>query len=109
MQTSHGFECGSIDYIAGEFSGTGLIYHFTENGEEDHVHSFSALLERLVADPEGIEPDVRSGEYSVNELEVIDGVKRAAAFVRTHGRPMTAAELRENRRRSEENIRNEQT
>ena len=56
-----------------------------------------------------IEPDVRSGEYSVNELEVIDGVKRAAAFVRTHGRPMTAAELRENRRRSEENIRNEQT
>ena len=28
VQTGHGFESGAVDYIAAEFSGTGLIYLF---------------------------------------------------------------------------------
>ncbi len=53
VQTGHGFEYGPLDYVAAEFSGTGLIYHFKRNGQEDHVHSFEAVLACLL-DARGI-------------------------------------------------------
>ena len=36
------------------------------------------------------------GEYSEQEIQIVEGIKRAAAFVQAHQRPMTIAELREN-------------
>ena len=98
VQTGHGFEKGNIDYVAAKFSGTGLIYHFVENGKEDHVHGFEAVLERIIANPEGIEIESGYSEYSENELQFAQSVKQAVSFVKTHNRPMTNAELRENRK-----------
>lgn len=98
VQTRHGFEKGDIDYVAAEFSGTGLIYHFVENGKENHVHGFGAVLERIIANPEGIEIETGYNEYSENELQFAQSVKQAVYFVKTHNRPMTNAELRENRK-----------
>ena len=36
-------------------------------------------------------------EYSEQEINMVRGIKRAAMFVQSHCRPMTSAELRENR------------
>lgn len=99
VQTGHGFECGSIDYVAAEFSGAGLIYHFMKNGMEDHVHGFNAVLNQIVANPE-IVIEYKNGEYSGKEAIFAESVKQAVSFVNTHHRPMTNAELRENRRRA---------
>lgn len=97
VQTEHGFEYGSLDYVAAEFSGSGLIYHFTENGRKDHVHTFEAVLERILANPEGIEVKNEYGEYSDTELQFAQSVRQAVPFIKTHNRPMTNAELLENR------------
>ena len=97
VQTVHGFECGDIGYVAGEFSGTSLIYHFFKNGVEDHVHGFDAVLEAVLEDPEHTEIINDHGEYSEQEIRMVEGIKRAAEFVHLHRRPMTNAELRENR------------
>ena len=98
VQTGHGFERGCIEYVAAEFSGTGLIYHYRENGEVDHTHGFDGVLERVLKNPEHVEIMTEYGEYSEKEIQMIEGVKRAVAFVREHHRPMTNTELRENRR-----------
>ena len=100
VQTVHGFECGGIGYVAGEFSGTGLIYHFFKNGVDDHVHGFDAVLEAVLEDPEHTEIINDHGEYSEQEIRMVEGIKRAAEFVHLHRRPMTNAELRENRHES---------
>ncbi len=97
VQTVHGFECGDIGFVAGEFSGAGLIYHFYRNGEKDHEHNFNAVLWAVLRDPEHIEIITDYGEYSEQEIHMVQGVKRAVAFVNSHRRPMTNAELRENR------------
>lgn len=96
VQTGHGFECGSIDYVAAEFSGSGLIYHFKENGEINHEHSFEAVLERLICSGGNLEIMEEYGEYSVKERQFIQSVKNALDFVRQRQRPMTGTELREN-------------
>ena len=41
------------------------------------------------------------GEYSEQEIQMVKGIKRAVAFVQSHHRPMTSAELRENRAEAE--------
>lgn len=96
VQTGHGFESGCVGYVAAEFSGAGLIYHFEKNGEIDHVHGFDGVLEEVLADPEHIDIVLDYGEYSKQEIRMVRAIKRAAAFVKTHHRPMTNAELREN-------------
>lgn len=101
VQTGHGFESGCIDYVAAEFCGAGLIYHFTENGTMDHVHGFDGVLERVLNNSENIEILTEYGEYSEQEKKMIESVKRAASFVREHHRPMTNAELSENRQKGE--------
>ena len=55
VQTGHGLESGDINYIAGEFSGMCLIYHFMHNGEMDHVHRFEDVLAELLQDPEHVD------------------------------------------------------
>ena len=97
VQSGHGFESGDIGYVIGEFSGTGLIYHFSRNGVDDHVHGFDAVLEAVLEDPEHTEIINDHGEYSQQEIRMVEGIKRAAEFVHLHRRPMTNAELRENR------------
>ena len=99
VQTEHGFECGDVAYVAAEFSGTGLIYHFTCNGEIDHVHDFESVLAEVLRDPEQVDIVTDDGEYSEQEIQMVKGIKRAAAFVHSHHRFMTNAELRENSRR----------
>lgn len=37
------------------------------------------------------------GEYSEQEIQMVQGIKRAVAFVQLHHRPMTNEELRKNR------------
>lgn len=103
VQTEHGFECGDVAYVAAEFSGTGLIYHFTCNGEIDHVHDFESVLAEVLRDPEQVDIVTDDGEYSEQEIQMVKGIKRAAAFVHSHHRFMTNAELRENSRRGEKN------
>ena len=97
MQTGYGFECGDINYIASEFAGTGLIYHFMDNGEMDHVHRFESVLVEILKDPEHVDIVTDYGEYSDQEIQMVKGIKRAAAFVQAHHRPMTNAELCKNR------------
>ena len=97
VQTGHGFESGDINYIASEFSGTGLIYHFMHNGEMDHVHEFESVLFEILKDPEHVDIVTDYGEYSDQEIQMVKGIKRAAEFVQAHHRPMTNAELRKNR------------
>ncbi len=97
VQTGHGFESGDVDYIAAEFSRTGLMYHFMHNGEMDHVHGFESVLTEVLQDPEHIDIVTDYGEYSDQEIQMVKGIKRAVAFVQSHHRPMTTAELRENR------------
>lgn len=98
VQTGHGFEDGSIDYVAAEFSGAGLIFHYIENGTIDHTHGFDGVLERVLNNPEKVEILTEYGEYSEQEIRMIESMKCAAAFVREHHRPMTNAELRANRK-----------
>ncbi|MDD5957320.1 MAG: hypothetical protein PUC19_00445 [Ligilactobacillus ruminis] len=95
VQTGHGFESGDVAYIAGEFSGTGLIYHFKYNDEMDHVHGFDSVLAIVLQDPEHIDIVTDYGEYSDQEINMVSGIKRTAMFVQSHRRPMTIAELRE--------------
>lgn len=89
VQTGYGFESGDINYIASEFSGTGLIYHFMHNGERDHVHEFESVLVEILKDPEHVDIMTDYGEYSDQEVQMVKGIKRAAAFVQAHRRPMT--------------------
>ena len=93
VQTGHGFEYGPLDYVAAEFSGAGLIYHFRRNGQEDHVHGFEAVLACLLDAEGNLEPVTDYGEYSQQELDMIEGIKRAYALVRQRRRPMTLEEL----------------
>lgn len=97
VQTGHGFESGTVDYIAAEFSGTGLIYHFMRNGQLNHAHGFDSVLEEVLQDPENVDIVTDYDEYSEQEINMVRGIKRAAMFVQSHRRPMTSAELRENR------------
>lgn len=96
VQTGHGFEYGSIDYVVAEFSGSGLIYHFKENGKIDHEHSFEAVLERLIGSGGNLEIMEEYGEYSDKERQFIKSVENALDFVGQHQRPMTETELRKN-------------
>ena len=93
VQTWHGFESGDINYIASKFSGIGLIYHFMHNGEMDHVHGFENVLVEILKDPEYVDIVIDYDEYSDQEIQMVKGIKRAAAFVQSHHRPMTNAEL----------------
>ena len=97
VQMGYGFERGDVDYIAAEFSGTGLIYHFVRNGQLDHAHGFDSVLEEVLQDPENVDIVTDYGEYSQQEINMVSGIKRAVMFVQSHRRPMTSAELRENR------------
>lgn len=88
--------------IAAEFSGTGLIYHFKYNDEMNHVHGFDSVLANVLQDPEHIDIVTDYGEYSDQEIQMVKGIKRAAAFVQSHHRSMTNAELRENNVRTQQ-------
>lgn len=93
VQTEHGFESGDINYIASEFSGMGLIYHFMRNGQLEHVHGFDSVLAEVLQDPENVDLVTDYGEYSEQEIQMVKGIKSAVTFVQTHHRPMTNAEL----------------
>lgn len=97
VQTGHSFESGDVGYIADVFSGTGLIYHFMHNGKMDHVHGFDGVLAMVLQDPEHVDIVTEYGEYSEQEIQMVKGIKRAVAFIQSHHRPMTTAELRKNR------------
>lgn len=97
MQMGYGFESGDVEYIAAEFSGTGLIYHFMYNDRMDHVHGFDGVLAAVLQDPEHVDIVTDYGEYSEQEIQMVQGIKRAVAFVQSHHRPMTNEELRKNR------------
>lgn len=97
VQTGHGLESGDINYIAGEFSGMCLIYHFMHNGEMDHVHRFEDVLAELLQDPEHVDIVTDHVEYSEQQIQMVKAIKRAVSFVDSHHRPMTMEELRRNR------------
>lgn len=97
MQMGYGFESGDVEYIAAEFSGTGLIYHFMHNGEMNHANGFESVLVEFLQDPEHVDIVTDYGEYSEQEIQMVQGIKRAVAFVQSHHRPMTNEELRKNR------------
>lgn len=88
--------------IVAEFSGTGLIYHLKYNDEMNHVHGFDSVLANVLQDPEHIDIEADYGEYSDQEIQMVKGIKRVVAFVQSHHRTMTNAELRENNVRTEQ-------
>lgn len=73
----------------------GLIYHYMYNGVMEHTHSFDGILEEVLENPEHIELVTEYGEYSQQQVQMVEGIKNAVEFVRLHGRPMTSAELQE--------------
>ena len=93
VQTGHGLESGDINYIAGEFSGMCLIYHFMHNGEMDHVHRVEDFLAELLQDPEHVDIVTDHVEYSEQQIQMVKAIKRAVSFVDSHHRPMTMEEL----------------
>lgn len=96
VETAHGIESSTdVNYIASEFAGVGLIYHYMYNGVMEHTHSFDGILEEVLKDPEHIELVTEYGEYSQQQIQMVEGIKNAVEFVRLHGRPMTSAELQE--------------
>ena len=97
VQMGYGFESGDANYIAAEFSGTGLIYHFVHDAKMEHVHGFDGVLATVLQDPEHVDIVTDYGEYTEQEIQMVKGIKRAVTFVQSHHRPMTTAELRENR------------
>ncbi len=97
VQTGHGLESGDVNYIAGEFSGMCLIYHFMHNGEMDHVHRFEDVLAELLQEPDHIDIVTDYGEYSEQQIQMVKAIKRAVSFVDSHHRPMTIEELHKNR------------
>ena len=71
------------------------------NGEMDHTHGFDGVLDAVLQEPEHVDIVTDYGEYSEQEIQMVKGIKRAVAFVQSHHRPMTSAELRENRAEAE--------
>lgn len=67
------------------------------NGKMDHVHGFDGVLAMVLQDPEHVDIVTEYGEYSEQEIQMVKGIKRAVAFIQSHHRPMTTAELRKNR------------
>lgn len=65
------------------------------NGVMEHTHSFDGILEEILENPEHIELVTEYREYSQQQIQMVEGIKNAVAFVRLHGRPMTGAELQE--------------
>lgn len=72
-----------------------MIYHYMYNGEMEHTHSFDGILEEVLKDPEHIELVTEFGEYSQQQIQMVEGIKNAITFVQSQGRAMTSAELRE--------------
>lgn len=93
VQTEHGFECGDIDYIVSDFSGMGLIYHFNNQGNIDHIHRFQDLLIEVLQDPEHIDIIPDYGEYSDQEIQLVKRIKQVMAFIQENQRPLINAEL----------------
>lgn len=68
--------------------------------EDGHYHDYlmiSDIPEEVLQDPENVDIVTDYGEYSQQEINMVSGIKRAVMFVQSHRRPMTSAELRENR------------
>ncbi len=84
VQTGYGFECGDINYIASEFAGTGLIYHFMDNGEMDHVHRFESVLVEILKDPEHVDIVTDYGEYSDQEIQNGERDKTSSGICTKH-------------------------
>lgn len=104
VETAHGIESSTdVNYIASEFAGVGLIYHYMYNGEMEHDHSFDGILEEVLRKPKYIELVTEFGEYSQQQIQMVEGIKKAVAFVQSQGRAMTIAELRELREKIEQN------
>lgn len=104
VETAHGIESSTdVNYIASEFAGVGLIYHYMYNGEMEHAHSFDGILEEVLRKPKYIELVTEFGEYSQQQIQMVEGIKNAVAFVQSQGRAMTIAELRELREKIEQN------
>ena len=100
VQTGHGLESGDINYIAGEFSGMCLIYHFMHNGEMDHVHRFEDVLAELLQDPEHVDIVTDHVEYSEQQIQMVKAIKRAVSFVDSHHRPVLGPCFSSGRNRS---------
>lgn len=104
VETAHGIESSTdVNYIASEFAGVGLIYHYMYNGEMEHTHGFDGILEEVLRKPKYIELVTEFGEYSQQQIQMVEGIKKAVAFVQSQGRAMTVAELRELREKIEQN------
>lgn len=104
VETAYGIESSTdVNYIASEFAGVGLIYHYMYNGEMEHTHSFDGILEEVLRKPKYIELVTEFGEYSQQQIQMVEGIKNAVAFVQSQGRAMTIAELRELREKIEQN------
>lgn len=104
VETAHGIESSTdVNYIASEFAGVGLIYHYMYNGEMEHTHGFDGILEEVLRKPKYIELVTEFGEYSQQQIQMVEGIKKAVAFVQSQGRAMTIAELRELREKIEQN------
>lgn len=74
VETAHGIESSTdVNYIASEFAGVGLIYRYMYNGVMEHTYSFDGILEEVLKDPENIELITEYGEYSQQQIQMVEG------------------------------------
>ncbi len=71
LNTKHGPEVGTADYIAGEFCGDNVVYNYKINGSPDHTHSFEGVIDILMLNPFGFSVKGFENEYSAQELRIL--------------------------------------
>ena len=74
-------ERGDIEYVMGEFSQYGEVYHFHYadssqiNGQQDHEHDFAGVLWTLIRWPEQFSVARYEEDYSSQEIALIKAVR----------------------------------
>ena len=74
-------ECGSIEYVFGEYSGFGEKYNFMHDDISkdekwpDHEHDFAGVVYALISSPNHFSVNGFEGQYSIQQLELLKLVK----------------------------------
>ena len=95
VKTSHGVEEGDLLYIAAEFCYDNPTYHYRYNKDSedfDHEHSFNAVIDSLLYDPEHFSIEGAEEDYSLQERRVLMSIREAVKQVKQLKRPLTMEE-----------------
>lgn len=91
VDTEQGLEYGFLEYILCEFAHEGVYYNFhnknyPDNDHPDHQHTFSGVLETLVDNPSDFSIDRFESQYSRQEIDYIEAIKRKYQEIEDKGK-----------------------